>query len=550
MNLLALPQFKRNAKRFEQIVRVLAKYGLADFLHERDPDFISRQLKSAEGEELSKFTRAERVRMAVTELGTTFIKLGQMLSTRADLIGPELASELTQLQANTPPDSWETVRATIESELGESVDELFARFEEEPMGSASIAQAHRAELHDGQAVVVKVQHEGIEDTVVNDLEILVALAELAEQHSKELALYQPTVTLGDFRRNLMAELDFGREEQNLLKFRSNFERDATVHIPKPYPKYSAKRVLTMELLEGVPIAKTALLEAEGLDEKELASRGVTLYLEMIFRDRIYHADPHPGNILAMPGNVVGLLDFGMVGHLDDSTRESFEELIHAFLLKDGDLLTDCSLKLGVAPPDIDRDLLQSDLEQFVAVNLTGSLKDMDITRALGGFTDMVRRHRVVQKPGISLLIKVIVMLDGTGRILDPDFNLASLLQPYYKKMTERRLSPENLFRRVQKSVRDWDSLFQSLPRDLADIIRRVRRGTLDVHLEHRHLDTVINRLAFGIVTAALFLGSTLLWHAKIPPVLFGISLPGLAGVLFSLWQVWKLWRAIKKSGGL
>jgi ubiquinone biosynthesis protein len=373
---------------------------------------------------------------------------------------------------------------------------------------------------------------------------------LAEQHSSELRLYQPKATLAEFRRTLIAELDFTREEQNLLKFRSNFEKDETVHIPEPFPKYSATRVLTMEQLEGIPIAKTERLNEEGVDRKEFARRGINLYLEMIFRDRIYHADPHPGNILAMPGNVVGLLDFGMVGNLDDSTRECFEDLIHGFLLKDGELLTDCCLKLGAAPPDLDRDLLQSDIESFIVVNLTGSIKDMDSARVLGGFTDMVRRHRIVQKPGISLLMKVLIMLDGTGRILDPDFNLAELLQPYYRKMTERKLSPENIFKRVQKSVRDWDSLFQSLPRDLADIIRRVRKGTLDVHLEHRHLDTVTNRLAFGIVTAALVMGSAMLWSNQIAPVFYGVSVPGLAGALYSVWLVVRLLRAIKKSGGL
>ena len=303
-------------------------------------------------------------------------------------------------------------------------------------------------------------------------------------------------------------------------------------------------------LEMARESLTDQLAEEGADLKEIARRGATAYLEMIFRDRIYHADPHPGNILALPGNVIGLLDFGMVGHLDNRTNEIFEELIHGFLLKDGELLADCLLMLGHAPPDIDRDKLQADIEVFIAANLTDSIKDMDTSRMFVGLTDIVRRHRIVQNPSVSLLIKVLVMLEGSSRLLDSDFNLSELLEPFYEKMIQRKLAPKNVFRRVQRTYRDWDRLFQSLPRDLADVLQRFRKGTLDVHLEHRHLDTVINRIAYGLVTAAVFLGSAMVLSRAIPPTFQGASIPGIAGIAFSLWLVRRLFRAIKKSGGL
>ena len=260
MNLTSIPQLKRNTKRSEQILRILLKYGLADWLKPSIPDILKRKLEGARGEDLTAISRAERLRLALTELGTTFIKIGQMLSTRADLVGPEIAHELTKLQSDTPPDPPETVRAIIEAELGAAPAEIYARFDDTPMASASIAQAHLAELKDGTPVVVKVQHEGIEKKIINDLEILIALAEFAEKHNEDLKLYQPVATLDEFRRTLLAELDFQQEERNLLRFRSNFAGDETLRIPAVFPECSAKRVLTMEKLEGVSIAKNKRLE--------------------------------------------------------------------------------------------------------------------------------------------------------------------------------------------------------------------------------------------------------------------------------------------------
>jgi ubiquinone biosynthesis protein len=547
MKVTSLPRYTRNAKRFEQIVRILAKYGLADWIESGDREFIRKLLVRREGEAL---TRAERIRLALTELGTTFIKLGQMLSTRADLVGPDLAAELTKLQADTPPDSPATVRAMIEGELGRPLEDLFAEFDDSPVGSASIAQVHQATLPDGSPVVVKVQHDGIEEKIRNDLDILTALAGFAEQHSADIALYQPSATLKVFRRNLMAELDFSREEQNMERFRANFSSDANVHMPRPIPERSAHRVLTMERVEGISVADSERMEAAGVDLREFARRGCNLYLDMIFRDRFYHADPHPGNILVLPGDVIGLLDFGMVGTLDDQTRDSFEGLIQGFLLEDGGLLTEFAIMLGDPPADLDRDRLEADLAEFVSTHLTGSLKRMEISRVLARFTDLVRRHRIVQKPGISMLVKVLIMLEGTGRKLDPDFNLAGLLEPYYRRLAQRRLSPANILRRLQRTYRDWDRLVQALPRDLGDIIRRVRKGTLDVHLDHRRLDAVVNRVAHGMVTAAILVGSALILASDVPPTIAGVSVLGVLGTLAGLALAATLLRAIRKSGGL
>ena len=395
-----------------------------------------------------------------------------------------------------------------------------------------------------------MQHAGIEDKIINDLEILIALADLAERHNAELRLYQPASTIAEFRKNLLRELDFGLEQQNLSQFRINFEGDETVHIPECFPELSARRVLTMEELVGTSLQEIDTIVERGADRKELARRGVNVFIEMMFRDRFYHADPHPGNLLILENNVIGLLDCGMVGHLDSATRQNFEGIIQGFMTKDVELLTDYCLQLGKAPPELDRERLESDLDIFVAENLSGSLKDLDVGRVIGELSGLIRNHRIVQKPGTQLLFKVIIMLEGTGHLIDPDFQLMEVLEPVYKKASEQKLSPENFLRRLQRSAHDWDQLARILPRELTNILKLFRQGNFDVHLVHRRLDAVVNRMTYGMLTAALFLGSSIIWSRGIPPLLFGASIPGILGVLVSCWLGFRLLLAISRSGGL
>lgn len=549
MRLRSLPQFKRNAIRFEQIVRVFAKYGLAAWLKESDPKFLQRLIVSSGGERLTGRTRPERIRMALAELGTTFIKLGQMLSTRPDLIGDDLAAELSKLQTDAPADSLEAVRETIESDLGRPMEDLFADFDDVCIASASIAQVHEAVLNDGVEVVVKVQHADIENRILDDLEILRGLAGLAERYSKDLRLSQPVRIVEEFRRMILRELDFGLEEQNLLQFQRNFEDDETVCFPSPFPDLSSKRVLTMERIEGISLLEAGQKTKEGLDTAELAKRGINVFLKMIFGDGFYHADPHPGNIVILTDNVIGILDCGMVGYVDQLTREDIEGLLDGFLTKDSALLTDSALRLGLPPKDIDREELQGRLEILVQDHLSGPLRDLNLGMILEGLIEIIRQHRIMLKPGIARLMKVLVMLEGTGRMLHPEFSLYQALEPYYRQMVRRRFSPQNIIHRIRRSYQDWDQVFRVLPRDLVELLRQARKGTLDVHLQHRRLDAVANRLALSVLTAAIFLGSTQLWSQRIPPLLAGTSVPGLLGTLISVYLGVVLLRSIRKSGG-
>ncbi len=550
MKLSSLPQFSRNTKRFTEIVSILGKYGLANWISESDPDFLKGLFKSADGVNLSELTENVRIRLALTELGPTFIKLGQILSTRADLAGPELADELVKLQSDTPADPPEAVRATIEEELGASADIVFAEFEDRAMASASIGQVHRATLHSGEHVVVKVQHEGIAETVATDLDILLALAELAEMYDPSLRVYQPKSTVAEFRRNLLRELDFTRERRNLEQFSRNFATEKMIHIPNAYPEFSARRVLTMEKLEGVTVANVDVLKQEGIDTKALSVRGADMYINMIFRDRFFHADPHPGNIWVLEGGVLGLLDCGMVGRIDAYTCEEVEGMLLAAIERDANQLTEFVIRIGSMPEGLNRHALRVDIDEFVSEYIGQSLQDFDLSGVVDGLTGIVRQHHILLPPGLASLLKVLVMLEGTSRSLNRDFSLVELLKPYYANAMQRKFSPERLINRLKHSYRDWERLLNMLPYELTEILSRVRDGKFTIYLDHRRLDAIVNRLVYGLLTAALFVGSSLIVKQQIPPTFKEVSVFGAAGCLTALVLGFNLLRAIKKSGDL
>ncbi len=545
----SLPQYHRNAKRFTEIVAILLKYGLANWLKGSDPEFYKRFFSSRQGESLAGLDFATRLRMALTEMGTTFIKLGQVLSTRDDLVSPELARELRKLQSDTPPDSPSEVRAIIEAELGQSPEELFVDFDPQAQGSASIGQVHTARLAEG-GVVVKVQHPGIAEKVITDLDILAALAALAEKYDPVMRLYQPRVLVAEFRRTLLQELDFRQEARHLRRFILNFAGNDTIKIPWPHPELSAARVMTMERLRGVSIGDAESLRRMGLDTAELTRRGADIYLEMIFEHGFYHADPHPGNIWVLGGGRIGLLDCGMVGRVDQRTRDQIESILLAAVDNDAHRLTDILLRLATAPPELDRRALEAEVDQFMSDYLSESLNDMNLSELLGSLTAMIRNHHIILPANIALLIKTLVMLEGTSRQLSRDFNLLELVEPYLRQSLRRRWSPAGVLGRMRRSYQQWERLLEALPGDLGEIIGRVKEGGLQVNLRHRGLDRPVNRLVHGILTAALFVGSCLLLAAAVPPRIWGMSVPGLAGGGLALGLAWRLLRALKRSGGL
>lgn len=550
MEVSDLPRLVRNAGRFNEVVSVAAKYGLAPWMANLKADWVQRHFRSSDGQVISELSEAERVRLALTELGTTFIKLGQILSTRPDLVGPEMASELTHLQSNTPADTPEQVIATIEDELGQSPEHLFRQFDAKAFASASIGQVHHAVLHDGTVVVVKVQHANIAETIQNDLEILMQLAELAETYSKELAQYRPVATAAEFRRALLDELDFTREQRNLIRFSQNFKDQADIRFPTPHSERCSQRVLTMDALTGIGVSNRPLLEQSGYDLTDIARRGANMFLQMVFRDGFYHADPHPGNLMVLQDAVIGVLDCGMVGRVDEAMREQIEDLLLAAVDQDTEKLMDAVVDIGEVPPDFHRSSLRADLDEFVDIYGSQSIDQFDLSGALNTMTEIIRKHHILLPSRVSMLIKMLVMLEGTSQQLAPDFNIVELLEPYRIESIKRRMSPQRMLRKLQNAQRDWFRLAETFPGDISDLMERVRKGSFDVKLEHRRLDSIVNRLVVGILSAALFVGSASLLSSRVQPLLWDTSVPGTIGCLTAVAIGFTLLRAIKKSGSI
>lgn len=543
-----LARLERNGRRLAEIVHVLARYGLADWLSGVELRWIREPLRAVTVGEIPGRSREERLRLAFTDLGTTFVKLGQVLSTRGDLIGPELATELAQLQSAVAPEPWDSVRATIAAELGGRPEELFAEIDPVPLAAASIAQVHAARMADGREVVIKVQRVGIAAQIAADLDILSGLAAIAARHPV-LAAYRPTEVVRQFRRTILRELDFAHERRNLEEFLRRFDGEDEVRFPAPVRERCARRVLTMERLRGVPGTDGDALRASGEDLDAFARRGADAFLAMIFRDGFYHADPHPGNLMLLPGGVVGIIDCGMAGRIDADVRERIADLLVAAAGHDGEALADAVTALCRMPEDCDRPALREDLDDFLDDHVAASLADMQLGAALGDLLAIVRRHALHLPVQVALLLRTLVVLEGTSRRLTPSFSLAELLVRWQRRSLRRMLSPRHWILRVERARRAWVRLAEGLPRGLADVFARVRDGSYTIHLEHRNLDAVVNRLVAGVIDAALIVAASVLWATKAPPLVGGVSVLGASGYVIAAWIGWRLWRGIRRSGG-
>lgn len=547
MKLTALTRLEQNARRAGEIIRVLAKYGFADWLPSQHYAWIRDRLRGECGEPVRNLELEARVRLACTELGPTFIKLGQLLSMRPDLVGPKLARELAHLLTATPADPTDTVRATIASELGKPPEELFAVFEAEPMASASIGQVHRAQLLTGEYVAVKVQHAGIVSTITTDLDILDSLAELAERHLPQVRRHQPVMTMRQFRRTLLQECDFTVERRNLEQFAANFADDATVHFPHVFPALSTRRVLTMERLEGILGTDSAALAASGVDLNALARQVVNMYLQMLLRDGFYHADPHPGNLMLLQTGAVGVLDCGMVGRLDEVMTEGVEDIVLALANRSSVDLTAVVLRLGSFPATVSREQLHADIADLMVDYVDRPIQELDTSGALNRFLEIIRSYNIALPPPLLLVVRTLIELDGAGQALSPQFSLAEVVQSYSGDIVLRRFSPPRLLARAQRATANWGRVLEALPRDLNDVMERMREGSFAVRIEHHRVDVIANRLVLGLVTAALLVSSALLWSAKAPPLVGGTPVLGVAGYLLAGYLGWRLARTMRKS---
>lgn len=376
------------------------------------------------------YTRPEHLRLALEELGTTFIKLGQIVSTRGDLLPSDFQAELARLQDGAPPVPAADIRDTISLAFGCRVESVFAAFDWTPLASASIGQAHAATLVDGSEVVVKVRRPGVVAQVDEDLELLNTMAGRAARRSETARHYDVAGLASEFGATLRQELDYLREGRNAERFAANFAGDVSIHIPRVHWEATTTQVLTLERLRGVKVSEPAALDSTGLDRSAVARSAAVITLRMVFEHGFFHADPHPGNFFVEPDGTIGLIDFGMVGSLDAATRGRLAALLGGFASSNGDVLLDNVLALGVATSAVDRDSLRADLLALAEDQLARPLGDVVFGTLLGGMLSVVRRHRLVLPTDLALVVKTIAMSEGVGAQIDPSFQLATVLLPF------------------------------------------------------------------------------------------------------------------------
>jgi ubiquinone biosynthesis protein len=380
---------------------------------------------------------------------------------------------------------------------------------------------------------VKVQHSGIEVRIRDDLEILQRLADLAEG-SVALKRYELAAVVQEFKRSISRELDFCREARNLQQFASNFASDPTVYFPQVIPELGTSRVLTMELVHGVSLHEPDQLDQVGVSRDELARRGAAIWLEMIFRDGFFHSDPHPGNLLVLPGGVICILDCGMVSRIDEALRERIEQCLVAVANHDGAHLARLVMQICSAPSDFDEENFSADVADYLAFYGKQSIEHFQLGGALNEMVGILNRYALILPSGVSILIKTFVLLEGTARLLSPAVNMLELIESYQRKIFLRRLSPRVRFRKWQRFVDEWRQLSEMLPAGISELLQKIQHGKFDIHLEHRRLEPFVNRLVMGLITSALYLGSALLLSYRVPPLVDGYSIGGVFGCLLSV----------------
>ncbi|MFN3544989.1 MAG: ABC1 kinase family protein [Thiobacillus sp.] len=549
----------RDLPRLHEIASVMIRYGWGDLVRLLGISGVleraGRVLHWQSTSEISQLEAPVRIRRALEELGPTFVKLGQLLATRVDMFPPHWIAEFEKLHSQVPPVPYERMHPVLVSALGGEPSELFAQFDPTPIAAASIAQVYRATLKDGTPVVVKVRRPNIESVIHADLRIMEHAARLLESEVPESRRYDPVHIVSQFRRSLGRELDLAKEARNIDQFARHFAGDPVVKIPRVYWQFTSERVNVQEEISGLAGVAPDRLRAAGLDAKLLASRGADAVLRMVLVHGYFHADPHPGNVLFLPDNRIGMIDFGMVGMLTESRRAQIVDLLHALVRKDEQGVLQVLLDWS-GDSNVDEDRLAYDVTELLQSYDNLQLKDVKIGALLNDITAMMRENDLLLPADLILLFKTLITLEGLGQQLDPEFHMIDHVTPFVEQVIQQRYTPGALFARGRRSVREALEVVADLPRDLRHLLRDARRGRVKVDLDLKRLDhfghqldRASNRLTMGILTASLVIGSSIIMTVEGGPELFGLPLFGLLGFLIaffnSVWIILSIWRSGK-----
>ncbi len=538
--------------RFKDIAVILIRYGFDDILDRLG--FPARNLLGRRDPAQISKTTWERIRHALEDLGPTFIKFGQMMSLRPDLIPYDLIQELRKLRDEVVPVPFDQVRSVLEKSLDRSLEDVFIQFQETPLASASMAQVHQAVLRrERLPVAVKVQRPGIRRVIKKDLYIFEAIANEIHERMEEFRVYDLPNLARELRRSMFRELDFTLEARNIRIFRANFKNIPDVFAPKVFDDYGAPQVITMELVRGKRLAD--IIANDGLEAREaLARRGLRAMIKQILEDGFFHADPHPGNILVTDAGDLCLLDWGMVGRLTRPVRHELIDLIHAVVSKDSERVMEILMSFAQgssldAEAQIHRELLDL-LDAYHGV----PLKQFDLGALLMDMANLLRHYRLHLPSDLAMMVRALITAEGTARELAPDLNVIAECEGQVRALAMERWKPPELFRGFQRSLRHLAQIQRELPPRFLQIMDKLNRGELNVHFQHenlgdlrRTLDNASNRLTLGLIIAAMIIGSSMIITTGVKPFLFGYPALGIIGYLVSgvlgLWLVFNILRS-------
>lgn len=546
--------------RLHDIAVVLIRYGFGDQVRRIGLAGVLEQAGRAlhwrAPEELARLEPPARVRRVLEELGPTFVKLGQVLATRVDLFPPEWIEEFGKLQDEAPPVPFDKLRAQLVEDLGAAPEEVFTVLDAEPLAAASLAQVHRAELAEGGEIVLKIRRPGIRKVVEADLRLLTHLAGIVESEAPELRRYRPRDIVRQFTVSLRRELDFAAECRNAERIAANFSAHPEIIVPRVHWQWVGERLNAQDLIHGIPGRNLAAVDAAGMDRKLLAQRGASAVLKMMLEDGFFHADPHPGNVFYLPENRIAFIDFGMVGRLSEERRYQVAVLLYGLVRHDAEAVAEVLLDWGEGAEssgEAELDRLKNEIDAFVDHYRSVPLKQLDLAALLSDLVTILREHGLALPPDLTLVTKAFITLEGMGRQLDPDFDMAASAAPFLESILVAHNAPANLARRGWKTLNSAIGLLASLPQDLGQLLRAARRGRLQMQIEvtplkqfGQQVDRAASRLALAIVTAALIVGSAIVMNVgQAQGDLPAVGLAGFLGAVVG--GVWLL-VSILRSG--
>jgi len=546
--------------RLNTILGVLIRHGFGDSVRRLGlADRLERAghvLKWDNAADLARLEPPVQLRLTLEELGPTFVKLGQILAGRADLFGPEFIAEFEKLHSQVPAVPLEILRPQLREDLGGEPETLFARFDTEPLAAASIAQVHRAQLHDGTEVVVKIRRPGITETIEADLRLLARLAAIAEAEIPALKPYRPQQLVRELARSLKRELDLASECRNAERIAANLASLPWIVVPKVHWAHTKERVNVQDFVHGTAGNQLDQLGALGLDRSLLAKRGAQAVLKQIVEDGLFHADPHPGNVIYLEDNRIAFIDFGMVGRLSVRRREELLNLLLGLVERNPQTVADVLLDWTGDEHGVNLSLLETEIETFVDQYHGVPLAQLNLGEMLADVTTILREHHLGLPSDMALLIKAFITLEGMGRGLDPEFHMTTEALPLLKQVVRARYQPKVVANRAWQTLRRTLAVAEQLPHDVSRLLRNARRGKVHVGIELAHLkrvgdqiDRAANRLTMALVIAALIIGSSIVMTVKGGPTLFGLPAFGFLGFASAfvggLWLVRAIWRSSK-----